>query len=98
MATKTLRTYEYLGYRFKIDAYGYQVWKGEDYLGGASTGRDRKIHYTHARANIRDYTGAALLLPKGCPMNNLALVYLFISICAWFQANGWGLEIAPERS
>jgi hypothetical protein len=59
----------------------------------ASTGRDRKIHYTHARANIRDYTGAALLLPKGCPMNNLALVYLFISICAWFQANGWGLEI-----
>jgi hypothetical protein len=31
-------------------------------------------------------------------MNNLALVYLFISICAWFQANGWGLEIAPERS
>jgi len=29
---------------------------------------------------------------------HMALLYLFVAICAWFQANGWGLEIAPERS
>lgn len=51
-----------LGFRFEITSSGYQVWKGEKYLCGASTGK--KCHGRYREANLRDFTQTALSVAK----------------------------------
>ncbi len=51
-----------LGYKFKIDAYGYQVWFKDTYIHGAGVlGKGRPMHYKHRDANLKRYLFLAVL-------------------------------------
>jgi len=50
------------GFRFVIDANGYQVWHNDTYVHGASVHlpRSKSLHWKHARANIEHFTSSAI--------------------------------------
>jgi len=52
---ENMKRFDKLGYRWKITPNGYQVWHGEEYLGGAGT-IPRSRHYSHCRADVVMYT------------------------------------------
>ena len=60
--TEQLKHFAKLGYKWKIDKYGYQVWFNDEYIKGAGTTRGRKVHYKHAEKNIIDYTQTVLTI------------------------------------
>lgn len=50
-----------LGYEFKIDSYGYQVWFKDEYIHGAGTGNRGPKHYKHHEADRKMYLFLAVL-------------------------------------
>ncbi len=67
---KQLKEFSDVGYRWEIDGYGYQVWYGDEYITGAGTARNRKMHWKHAQENIKDYTNSVLII---CQRHSKAL-------------------------
>ena len=40
-----------VGYEFKMDSYGYQVWFKSEYIHGAATATRKPKHYKHHKAD-----------------------------------------------
>ena len=56
-----LKELKELGYKFKIDSYGYQVWFKDEYIHGAGTGNRSPKHYKHQEADGKMYLFLAVL-------------------------------------
>ena len=46
---------------YSCNKFGYQIQYKEKNIGGAGTLHNPKMHWRHARANIKDFTKSALV-------------------------------------
>lgn len=55
-----------LGFRLEVNADGYRVWFKDVWLCGAGVllPRRKRLHWCHARANIRDFLASAVWQAK----------------------------------
>lgn len=49
-----------IGYVFKINQRGYQVWFKKEYLGGVSVRGRKPMHWRYRDANLRNFLQAAI--------------------------------------
>lgn len=63
---KSLKLLESQGFKFEIDADRYMVRLNGNFVGGAGvkTPRERKLHWRHRAANVRDNLESAVILAK----------------------------------